>query len=54
MHHLGVATTRALCIIGTGESVTRVRPFGEEKLESEPGAVMCRVSKVFYSYSVIL
>lgn len=23
MHHLGVPTTRALCLVGTGDSVTR-------------------------------
>ena len=45
MHNLGISTTRALSVIGTGEKVVRMKPFGEEKVEPEPGAVMCRVSK---------
>lgn len=37
MHGLGIPTTRALCIVGTGETVMRERP--------EPGAILTRLSR---------
>ncbi|MFT7680422.1 MAG: hypothetical protein ACI8QC_004428 [Planctomycetota bacterium] len=46
MHHLGVPTTRALCLVDTGAQVPRDMFYdGNEKLE--PGAVVCRVSRCF-------
>jgi uncharacterized protein YdiU (UPF0061 family) len=46
MHHLGVPTTRALCLIATGESVVRDM-FYDGHPKKEPGAVVCRVSPTF-------
>ena len=46
MHHLGVPTTRALCLIGTGEPVVRDM-FYDGHARAEPGAVVCRVAPHF-------
>ena len=43
MHHLGVPTTRALCLVGTGEQVVRDM-FYNGNPQYEPGAVVCRVA----------
>lgn len=49
MHHLGVPTTRALCLIGTGEQVERDMFYdGHPKLE--PGAIVCRVAPSFLRF----
>jgi len=49
MHHLGVPTTRALCLIGTGEPVLRDMFYnGNEK--PEPGAIVCRVAPSFVRF----
>ncbi|CAN5732602.1 YdiU family protein [soil metagenome] len=46
MHHLGVPTTRALSLVGTGDAVVRdVLYSGDPK--PEPGAVVCRVAPSF-------
>ena len=46
MFHLGVPTTRALCLISTGRDVERDMFYdGHPKLE--PGAVVCRVAPSF-------
>lgn len=46
MHHLGIATTRALSVIATGETVMRDMFYdGNPKLE--PGAIVCRVAPSF-------
>jgi uncharacterized protein YdiU (UPF0061 family) len=46
MHHLGVPTTRALSLVGTGESVLRDM-FYDGNAAVEPGAVVCRVAPSF-------
>lgn len=46
MHHLGVPTTRALCLILTGDQVVRDM-FYDGNPEPEPGAIVCRVSPSF-------
>ncbi|TAH47309.1 MAG: YdiU family protein [Gammaproteobacteria bacterium] len=46
MHHLGVPTTRALCLVATGESVERDM-FYDGNPKPEPGAVLCRVAPSF-------
>jgi len=43
MHHLGVPTTRALCLVGTGEQVERDM-FYDGNPPLEPGAIVCRVA----------
>lgn len=49
MYHLGVPTTRALSLIGTGEQVMRDMLYdGHPALE--PGAVVCRVSSSFVRF----
>ncbi|BBN19249.1 protein adenylyltransferase [Marchantia polymorpha subsp. ruderalis] len=49
MHHLGIPTTRALCLVTTGASVERDMFYdGHPKLE--PGAVVCRVSPSFLRF----
>ena len=49
MHHLGVPTTRALCLVTTGEQVVRDMFYdGDPKLE--PGAVVCRVAPSFIRF----
>ena len=46
MHHLGVPTTRALCLVATGEQVVRDM-FYNGNPGPEPGAVVCRVAPSF-------
>ena len=49
MHHLGVPTTRALCLVETGEGVLRDLLYdGNARLE--PGAVVCRVAPTFLRF----
>jgi uncharacterized protein YdiU (UPF0061 family) len=49
MHHLGVPTTRALSLIGTGEDVVRDM-FYDGRPQAEPGAVVCRVAPSFLRF----
>ena len=49
MHHLGVPTTRALCLVGSGESVIRDM-FYDGHPKPEPGALVCRVSPSFLRF----
>ena len=49
MHHLGVPTTRALCLVGTGEAVLRDM-FYDGNSADEPGAVVCRVAPSFIRF----
>ena len=49
MHHLGVPTTRALCLVLTGEQVLRDM-FYDGRPEWEPGAVVCRVAPSFIRF----
>ncbi len=49
MHHLGIPTTRALCLIGTGESVVRDM-FYDGNPAREPGAIVCRVAPSFIRF----
>ncbi|NMG70217.1 protein adenylyltransferase SelO [Parazoarcus communis] len=49
MHHLGVPTTRALCLVGTGEQVVRDM-FYNGNPQYEPGAVVCRVAPSFIRF----
>ncbi|XOV84460.1 MAG: YdiU family protein [bacterium] len=49
MFHLGVPTTRALSLIGTGEDVLRDMLYDGHP-EHEPGAVVCRVSPSFVRF----
>ncbi len=46
MHHLGVPTTRALSLVGTGEQVLRDM-FYNGNAKYEPGAIVCRVAPSF-------
>ena len=46
MFHLGVPTTRALSLVGTGELVERDM-FYDGNPQKEPGAVVCRVAPSF-------
>ncbi|CAN8299545.1 unnamed protein product [Cochlearia groenlandica] len=46
MHCLGIPTTRALCLVTTGQDVTR--DIGNRK--EEPGAIVCRVSQSFLRF----
>jgi len=46
MHHLGVPTTRALSLIGTGDEVIRDM-FYDGRAAAEPGAIVCRVAPSF-------
>ena len=49
MHHLGIPTTRALSLVGTGEGVLRdVLYDGHPELE--PGAIVCRVAPSFLRF----
>lgn len=49
MHALGVPTTRALCLISSGESVVRdILYAGDPK--PEPGAIVCRVAPSFLRF----
>jgi uncharacterized protein YdiU (UPF0061 family) len=49
MHHLGVPTTRALCLVATGEPVIRDM-FYDGRAKPEPGAVVCRVAPSFIRF----
>jgi uncharacterized protein YdiU (UPF0061 family) len=49
MHHLGVPTTRALCLVGTGEEVVRDM-FYDGRARAEPGAIVCRVAPSFIRF----
>lgn len=49
MHHLGVPTTRALSLVGTGEEVVRDM-FYDGHPKAEPGAVVCRVAPSFLRF----
>ncbi len=49
MHFLGVPTTRALSLVGTGELVIRDM-FYDGNPEPEPGAVVCRVAPSFVRF----
>ena len=49
MHHLGVPTTRALCLVATGEPVERDM-FYDGRPELEPGAIVCRVAPSFIRF----
>ena len=46
MHHLGVPTTRALSLVGTGEWIERDM-FYDGHPQMEPRAVVCRVAPSF-------
>jgi uncharacterized protein YdiU (UPF0061 family) len=49
MHYLGVPTTRALSLVGTGESVVRDM-FYDGHPQAEPGAIVCRVAPSFVRF----
>jgi uncharacterized protein YdiU (UPF0061 family) len=49
MHHLGVPTTRALCLVATGEPVVRDM-FYDGHPREEPGAIVCRVAPSFIRF----
>ena len=49
MHHLGIPTTRALSLIGSGEGVVRDM-FYDGHPEVEPGAIVCRVAPSFLRF----
>jgi uncharacterized protein YdiU (UPF0061 family) len=49
MHHLGVPTTRALCLVATGEQVIRDM-FYDGRPRAEPGAIVCRVAPSFIRF----
>ena len=49
MHHLGVPTTRALSLVGTGEPVVRDM-FYDGHARPEPGAIVCRVAPSFLRF----
>lgn len=49
MHHLGVPTTRALSLVGTGESVVRDMLY-DGNPAPEPGAVVCRMAPSFLRF----
>jgi uncharacterized protein YdiU (UPF0061 family) len=49
MHHLGVPTTRALCLVGTGEAVVRDM-FYDGHPRAEPGAIVCRAAPSFLRF----
>ena len=49
MHHLGVPTTRALSLVGTGEDVVRDM-FYDGHPQVEPGAIVCRVAPSFLRF----
>jgi uncharacterized protein YdiU (UPF0061 family) len=46
MHHLGIPTTRALSLVGTGESVVRDIMY-DGNPAPEPGAIVCRMAPSF-------
>ncbi len=49
MHHLGISTTRALCLVGTGEPVLRDM-FYDGHAQDEPGAIVCRAAPSFIRF----
>ncbi len=49
MHHLGVPTTRALCLVETGEPVLRDM-FYDGRVAPEPGAIVCRAAPSFIRF----
>lgn len=49
MHHLGVPTSRSLCLIRTGDEVMRDVMY-DGNAELEPGAVVCRVAPSFIRF----
>ncbi len=49
MYHLGVPTTRALSLVGTGEDVVRDMLYDGHPAP-EPGAVVCRVAPSFLRF----
>jgi serine/tyrosine/threonine adenylyltransferase len=49
MHHLGVPTTRALCLVTTGEQVVRDMLYDGHP-RPEPGAIVCRVAPSFLRF----
>ncbi|HXS15855.1 MAG TPA: YdiU family protein [Polyangiaceae bacterium] len=49
MAHLGVPTTRALSLVGTGEQVVRDM-FYDGHPRAEPGAIVCRVAPTFVRF----
>lgn len=49
MHHLGVPTTRALSLVGTGDAVVRDMLY-DGNPAPEPGAVVCRVAPSFVRF----
>ncbi|HEY0333494.1 MAG TPA: YdiU family protein [Stenotrophomonas sp.] len=49
MHHLGVPTTRALCLMLSGETVVRDM-FYDGHPRAEPGALVCRVAPSFLRF----
>jgi uncharacterized protein YdiU (UPF0061 family) len=49
MHHLGIPTTRALALVGTGEPVLRDILY-DGHAKDEPGAVVCRVAPSFLRF----
>ena len=49
MHHLGIPSTRALSLVGTGESVVRDM-FYDGHPRAEPGAIVCRVAPSFLRF----
>ena len=49
MHHLGIPTTRALSLVGTGDPVVRDMFYNGDARE-EPGAIVCRVAPSFIRF----
>jgi uncharacterized protein YdiU (UPF0061 family) len=49
MHHLGIPTTRALSLVGTGDPVLRDM-FYDGHAAPEPGAIVCRVAPSFIRF----
>jgi uncharacterized protein YdiU (UPF0061 family) len=49
MHHLGIPTTRALCLVGTGEQVVRDMLYDGHP-RAEPGAIVCRAAPSFIRF----
>ena len=49
MHHLGIPTTRALTLVGTGEDVVRDM-FYDGHPRAEPGAIVCRAAPSFLRF----
>ncbi|WP_439665624.1 protein adenylyltransferase SelO [Frateuria sp. GZRe14] len=49
MHHLGVPTTRALCLVETGAAVVRDM-FYDGHPREEPGAIVCRAAPSFIRF----